>query len=265
METAIKAWINSAVFAILLIVHYFSSNLIKNTNQKELFNNYLTPINPAPFTLSIWGVIYTLIFMSLVVMILNRNRASYRNMIDDISPLFWLSSLLTIGWVVTFLSNKRLISIVFILGLTVVLTAMNRMIVRNNDNKKNFLALTFGLYNGWLLIVSIANLAAYLVEREWNKWGLSEESWGIILLSLAFILAVLMMGWLKNASFTIPAAWACYEMYQFLVSSTELKNRYFLLSLVSIIYMGFLVVGAVIQFKLNRWKWIPAPKRNIYL
>ncbi|WP_034551545.1 tryptophan-rich sensory protein [Carnobacterium funditum] len=266
MKTALKAWINILVFTILLVINYASSvGLINNITQKEMSDKYLTPITPASFTFSIWGVIYTLIFISLILMILNRNKRSYRTISDTISPLFWVSSLFNIGWVVLFLYDQILISTIFILAFTVVLTFINRIIVRNNDNKKNILAFTFGLYNGWLLIATIVNIAAYLVKINWNRGGLSQEILGIVLLSMAFIIAVGMMAWLKNAVFTLPAAWACYGIYHFLVSSTGSNSDYSLLPIVSIIYMIFLISGAIIQFKLNKWKLIPAPKRNIYL
>lgn len=266
MRTAVKAWMNMIVFAILLVINYVSSvGLINGIDQKEMSDKYLTPITPASFTFSIWGVIYTLIFISLILMLLNRNKASYHTIIDKVSPLFWLSSLLNIGWVVIFLYDKVLVSTIFIVSFTIVLAFINKIIVENNDNRKNILALTFGLYNGWLLIATIVNIAAYLVKIEWNRWGLSKEVWGIVLLSLAFVIAVIIMNWLKNAAFTIPAAWACYGIYKFLVSSAGIEEGYSLLPIVSIIYMIFLIIGSVIQFKLNKWKLIPAPKRNIYL
>lgn len=266
MKTTTKAWINMIVFVIVLAINYISSvGLINNIDQKEMSDKYLTPITPAPFTFSIWGVIYTLIFVSLILMILNRNKENYRAIIDKVSPLFWLSSLFNIGWVVIFLYDKILLSTLFIAALTVTLVMINRIIGQNNNNRKNSLALSFGLYNGWLLIATMVNLAAYLVNIDWNRWGLSKEMWGIILLSLAFILAVLMMAWLRNAAFTLPAAWACFGIYKFIVSPTGLDNMYTLLPKVALIYMSFLIMSAIIQFKLNKWKIIPATRRNIYL
>ncbi|WP_414839422.1 TspO/MBR family protein [Carnobacterium sp. TMP28] len=266
MKTAIKAWINIVVFISLLVINYFSSTgLINGTNQKEMSDKYLTSITPASFTFSIWGIIYTLIFITLILMVLNRNKSSYRSIIDKFSPLFWLSSLFNGAWIVLFLNDKIFISTIFIAALTIVLIVVNQIIVENNDNKKNMLALSFGLYNGWVLIATIINMAVYLVKIGWNRFGLSEEIWGIILLSLAFILVIRMMSKLRNASFPLSAAWGCYGIYKLLVSSNGLGSDYSLLPVVSVSYMFLLIVVAVIQFKSNNWKLIPAPKANIYL
>lgn len=266
MKTAIKAWINIVVFISLLVINYFSSaGLINGTNQKEMSDKYLTSITPASFTFSIWGIIYTLIFIALILMVLNRNKSSYRLIIDKFSPLFWLSSLFNIAWIVLFLYDKIFISTIFIAALTIVLVVINQVIVENNDNKKNMLALSFGLYNGWVLIATIINMAAYLVKSGWNRFGLSQEIWGIILLSLSFIIVVRTMAKLRNASFPLSAAWGCYGIYKLLVSSTGLGSDYSLLPVISVSYMFLLIVVAVIQFKSNKWKLIPAPKANIYL
>lgn len=265
MKTAVKTWVNAIVLIVVLAINYISSTgMINNTDQKEMSDKYLTPITPAPFTFGIWGVIYTLLFISIIILILNRNKESYKEIIDTLSPLFWLSSLFNVGWIVTFLYDKILLSTFLILALTVVLIIINRLIVKINDNRKSILSLTFGLYNGWLLIATIVNIAAYLEKIEWNRWGLSEEIWGIVLLSVALVLAVLMMILLKNAVFTLPAAWACFGIYQFLASPDGFDNLYSRLPMVSIVFMVILVVSALAQFKSNKWKVVPVPKHNFH-
>lgn len=266
MKTSAKAWINIIVYAILLVVNYVSSTgLINNTTQKEMSDKYLTPITPASFTFSIWGVIYVFIFISLILMVINRNRISYKAIIDKVSPLFWVSSLFNVGWIIIFLYDEILISTIFIVVFTLVLGGINKIIVENSDNKKNTLALSFGLYNGWVLIATIVNIAVYLVKIDWNRWGLSEEIWGITLLSLAFVITIAMMIWLKNAAFPLPAAWACFGIYQFINATNSPNGDYSLLASASIIFLVLLTIGAILQFKLNKGKIISASRHNIYL
>ena len=127
------------------------------------------------------------------------------------------------------------------------------------------MALSFGLYNGWVLIATIVNIAVYLVKIDWDRWGLSEEIWGIILLSLAFVITVTMMLWLKNAAFPLPAAWACFGIYQFITAANSPNGDYSLLATASIIFLVLLTIGAILQFKLNKGKIISASRHNIYL
>ncbi|WP_313468333.1 TspO/MBR family protein [Carnobacterium sp.] len=265
MKTASKTWVNAIVLVIVLAINYISSTgMINNTDQKEMSDKYLTPITPAPFTFGIWGVIYTLVFISIIILILNRNKESYKRTIDTLSPLFWLSSLFNVGWIITFLYDKVLVSTVLILALTVVLAVINRLIVKINDNRKNILSLTFGLYNGWLLIATIVNIAAYLEKINWKRGGLSEETWGIVLLSTALVIALLMMILLKNAAFTLPAAWACFGIYKFLTSPEGFDNLYSRLPIISIVFSVILVISALAQFRTNKWKVVPVPKHNFH-
>ncbi|MGV8983291.1 substrate-binding domain-containing protein [Clostridium sp.] len=50
---------------------------------------YPTLITPSPSTFSIWGVIYTLLIISIVVMIIKNNNSYYERAINEISFLFW--------------------------------------------------------------------------------------------------------------------------------------------------------------------------------
>ncbi|MDN6626410.1 MAG: tryptophan-rich sensory protein [Pisciglobus halotolerans] len=261
MKTATKAWINGIVLLVVLAINYISTTgIINGTNQKEMSDKYMTPITPAPFTFSIWGIIYTLLFVSIILMILNRNNHGYKRTIDRLSPLFWLSSAFNIGWIITFLYDQILISSIFIAAFTVTLIQMNRILLEVNDDRKNTLALSFGLYNGWLLIATIINIAAYLVKIDWNRFGLSEEVWGIILLAIASVLAILLMVYLKNAAFTIPAAWGSFGIYKSLVSPDGFNNMYSMLVVVAIACLIVLAISFVVQFKNNHWRIIPAPK-----
>ena len=261
MKTAVKAWINGVVLLVVLAINYISTTgIINGTNQKEMSDKYMTPITPAPFAFSIWGVIYTLLFVSIILIILNRNDHGYKRTIDKLSPLFWVSSALNIGWILTFLYDQILISTIFIAAFTGVLIQINRILLEVNDDRKNVLALSFGLYNGWLLIATILNVAAYLVKIDWNRFGLSEEIWGIILLLTASVLAILMMLYLKNAAFTIPAAWGSFGIYKSLISPEGFNNMYSTLEIVAIGCLILLVVSFVVQFKKNQWRIIPVPK-----
>ena len=261
MKTAAKAWTNGVVLLVVLAINYISTTgIINGTNQKEMSDKYMTPITPAPFAFSIWGVIYTLLFVSIILMILNRNDHGYKRTIDKLSPLFWVSSALNIGWILTFLYDQILMSTIFIAAFTGVLIQINRILLEVNDDRKNVLALSFGLYNGWLLIATILNVAAYLVKIDWNRFGLSEEIWGIILLLTASVLAILMMLYLKNAAFTIPAAWGSFGIYKSLISPEGFNNMYSTLEIVAIGCLILLVVSFVVQFKKNQWRIIPVPK-----
>ena len=71
-----------------------------------------------------------------------------------------------------------------------------------------FLWWPFVIYSGWITVASIANMAAYLTDIEWNGWGLSETYWTLIMIIIAGVIN-LVITWTRNMrEFALVAAWA---------------------------------------------------------
>lgn len=67
------AWVNLFFLIITLIVNAMGAlGYINGLSQKEISDKYLTLITPSPSTFSIWSVIYTLLIISLIVMIVKK-------------------------------------------------------------------------------------------------------------------------------------------------------------------------------------------------
>ena len=70
ISTKAKSWINLIVFLITLILNYLTAyGFINGMSQKVVSNKYNTLITPAGFAFSIWGIIYSLIGISLIYML----------------------------------------------------------------------------------------------------------------------------------------------------------------------------------------------------
>ncbi|MTD31902.1 hypothetical protein [Planomicrobium sp. YIM 101495] len=72
------AIVNLVLFLATLGVNYLgSSGFFNGQSQADISDQYLTLISPAPFTFSIWGVIYSLVLIPLVYLLIKRkNRIS---------------------------------------------------------------------------------------------------------------------------------------------------------------------------------------------
>ena len=51
-----------------------------------------------------------------------------------------------------------------------------------------FYRLPFSLYFGWITVATVANITAFLVRICWNRFGLSQELWMIIISLLAAVI-----------------------------------------------------------------------------
>jgi len=258
-----KSWINLILLAITLIINAMgASGLINNLSQKEVSDMYQTLITPAPFTFSIWSLIYSLLIVSIVVMIVKKNDNYYKDAVDKISFLFWLSCALNIIWIISFSYNLIGLSTIFILAFLIVMIMIIKQIAKIQKGKRWLLASTFGLYSGWLFIATVVNIAALLVKVGWGGFGIAKETWGsiILLISIGLILMVLIN--IKNAIFPIPIAWAYFGIYKYLVSPEGFQGEYALLKNVALIGIVILFGLSVTQFYKNNYNIMPKDNEN---
>lgn len=253
-----NAWINLVFLVLTLVVNTLGAvGIINGLSQKQISDMYVTLITPGPATFSIWSVIYSLLILSMIVMIVKKNDPYYQKAIDQISTLFRVSCLLNIAWIIAFSYVLVEISSLFILGFVITLALLGMKLLDIREGRRWLLPLSFGLYSGWLFIATVVNFAAALVKLGWNGFDLSPEVWGIIMLSVAILLLIGVLLKLRNAVFPLPVAWAYLGIYQFLKSDAGFKGAYSVLPIVALAGMAVLVVVAVIQFIRNGFSLLP--------
>ncbi len=258
MKERKKAIINILFLALTLLINTFGAiGLINGYSQKEVSDMYMTLITPSPSTFSIWGVIYTLLIMSIIVMIIKSQDVYYKNIINEISLLFKLSCIFNILWIVAFSYLQLEMSVLFIFSFLITLSLILEKLLIANSKNHWLLPLTFGMYGGWLFIATVVNIPATLVKLKWNGFGLNPEIWAGIILIIAIILVFLVTLKNKNAIFPLPIAWAYFGIYNFLKSPEGFGGKFSILQTVSIGGMIVLLVLAIYLFYKNKYKIIP--------
>jgi benzodiazapine receptor len=258
METSRKAWFNGLFLAVTLIINTLGAlGLINGLSQKEISDMFVTLITPSPSTFSIWSVIYSLLIISIIVMIVKKDDSYYKSAVNQISTLFWVSCILNIGWIVAFSYVQIELSLLFILGFVITLSLICQRLLKIQDRKRWLLPLSFGIYTGWLFIATVVNIAAMLVKLKWKGFGIAAEIWAIIILIIAILLVVAVLSKIRNAAFPLPIAWAYFGIYQFLNAPEGFKGEFGLLQNIALAGMVVLVALAVIQFYRNRLSLIP--------
>lgn len=255
-------WINLIFLIITLVVNGLgSAGFINGYSQQEVSDMYTTLITPSSSTFSIWGLIYGLLFISLIVMIVKRDKSYYQRAIDEITILFRISCILNIAWIVLFSFLLLELSVVAILGFVIVLSLLLKRLTKINDGKHFLLPLTFGIYTGWLLIATVVNISATLVKIDWNGFGISSEIWAIITLAVSIVLVFVVLMSNRNAVFPLPLAWAYFGIYQNLVAPEGFNGQYGLLQTASLVGMAILIGMAAIQLYKNQFALLPKPAK----
>lgn len=258
MDKTKKAWINGLFLVVTLVINTLGAiGLINGLSQKQVSDMYITLITPSPATFSIWGVIYSLLLISLIVMIVKQDDPYYNSAVNQITVLFRISCILNIAWIVAFSYVQIELSVLFILGFVITLSLICQKLLKIKDGKHWLLPLSFGIYTGWLFIATVVNIAAALVKLRWNGFGIAEDIWAIIILIVAFLLVIVVLSKIRNAAFPLPIAWAYFGIYQYLNAPEGFKGEFGLLQSIALAGMAVLVVLAWIQFYRNRLSLIP--------
>lgn len=263
MDKTKKAWVNALFFVATLVINTLGAlGLINGFSQKQISDMYVTLITPSPATFSIWSIIYSLLLISVIVMIVKKDDPYYESSVNQISVFFRISCILNISWIVAFSYLQIELSVLFIMGFVITLSLICMELLKFNDGKRWLLPLCFGIYTGWLFIATVVNTAAMLVKLKWNGFGVADDIWAIITLIIAILLVVVVLSKIRNAAFPLPIAWAYFGIYQFLNAPEGFKGEYSLLQNIALAGVVVLVALAVIQFYKNRLLLIPKSKNN---
>ena len=256
-----KALINGLFFTIALLVNGLgASGLINGLSQKEISDRYITLITPSPSSFSIWGVIFTLLFISMIVMIVKSNDLYYQDSIKEITILFRISCILNVLWMLTFSYLQIEISTIFIFAFLITLALICERLKKIHVKNRFLLPLTFGLYTWWLLIAAVVNIAAALVKLKWSGFGIADELWAAIILIIGVNIVFIVLRSNKNAVFPLPIAWAYWGIYKFLKAPNGFQGEFEFLQVISIIGMVILIGMVAIQLYRNNFGLFPENK-----
>ena len=66
----------------------------------------------------------------------------------------------------------------------------------------------FSVYLGWVTIATIANIAATLVSVGWDGFGLSLQTWAILVLAISLILDLAVIATRRDIAYSLVFIWA---------------------------------------------------------
>lgn len=246
-----KLALSNLVMLLLVFVFNFltGTGMINDLSQADISAMYPTKITPAGFAFSIWGVIYTLVLISILWMLYKHKESDVSEVIQSIGWWFNISSLANILWTVTFsylkLPLSTVLIVILLLALVFILMNLSKL-----DFKLNALfPLTFGLYTGWVMIATVVNIAASLVQVGWNGFNISEVMWANIILIVALAIVFFVTYRTSNAIVPLPVAWAYFAIY-----SAEA-------SMVALVGVFVLVIISAYQLYINKYSLQKSFKR----
>ncbi|MGQ9781102.1 MAG: TspO/MBR family protein, partial [Nitrososphaeria archaeon] len=187
-----------------------STKIIGGRLTAEIYDAKPTLITPAGYIFSIWGVIYILLGIFVVFQALPMKEGKiYR---ERIGWLFVFSCLLNIVWLFIWQFEYLSLSVVFMFLLlaTLISIYLRLDIERRKVTLREKLAfhLPFSVYLGWITIASIANVSTTLVSFKWDGFGLSQETWAYLIVSMALLITLLVIATMEDIAYGLVVVWA---------------------------------------------------------
>ncbi|MFC1970516.1 hypothetical protein ACFLV0_01060 [Chloroflexota bacterium] len=248
--------LNVIGFLGTIIVNGLANALpINNKATGELSDQYPNLFVPTGLTFSIWGLIYILlaIFVIYQVVVNFRKGEAGLDAFRKIGYLFFLSSILNIGWIFAWQYEIVPLSLVIMLLLLGCLLAIYIKLgvgKKGPSIKEQYLVhLPFSVYLGWITIATIANVTALLVDLNWNRFGLSEQFWAVavIVVGIAIALSVLLRR--QDIYYCLVVDWALLGiLLKRLADSVPVQ------SVVVVTIVGLVLISAGILAQLARKK-----------
>lgn len=241
----------TATFLLMVIVNALANMLpINGQTTGGVSDAYPNLFAPAGLTFAIWGLIYLLLAAyTLYQLGLFRNSSSKLEgtLLNRIGLFFSISSLANTAWIFAWHYHFISVSMLFMLVILVCLTVIAATI-KNADlppRDRLFVRLPFSVYFGWITVATIANATVLLVSLGWNRFGLPEAVWAVVMIIAGFLIASAVM--LKNRDFAygLVVIWAYLGILMKHASADGFAGQYPAVITTVIICLFFLIAAEV--------------------
>ena len=199
-----------ALIVTLIVNGLAGTTLLNGRTTAEVSDTYFTLITPAGYVFSIWGVIYILLAAFAIYQVLpsQKDKPCHK----QIGALFILSSIFNCVWLFLWQYDYITLSVVVMFALLATLISIyTRLGVGKSKaplREKLLIQTPFSVYLGWITIASIANVSAALVSLNWDGLGISAETWAVIVLALALVVALAVIFTRRDIAYSLVIIWA---------------------------------------------------------
>lgn len=211
MTIPFNALLNAAALILTLVVNGLANILpLNGQTTGEVSARFPVLFTPAPFTFSIWGLIYLLLLAFAVYQLFPAQHTAL--FLDRIGYWFALSCVLNCAWLVLWHYEQFALTFIVMLGLLgsllVIYQRLNIGRRRVTLLEKWVVNVPFSVYLGWISVATFANFAVVLSTLNLDSLGLPPLVFTLILLLIATGLAMSMMLRRNEIAYPLVIVWA---------------------------------------------------------
>eukprot|EP00448_Togula_jolla_P013184 CAMPEP_0170603762 /NCGR_PEP_ID=MMETSP0224-20130122/19078_1 /TAXON_ID=285029 /ORGANISM="Togula jolla, Strain CCCM 725" /LENGTH=280 /DNA_ID=CAMNT_0010928651 /DNA_START=102 /DNA_END=941 /DNA_ORIENTATION=+ len=154
-----RNWISLAAFVLNLVITYTSLTGLFGETNSDLSKKYQTPVTPAGWAFSIWGLIFVWEAVFAVAQMFSPFRDSPVTM--RIAPWWWSACLFQILWTIFFAQEMITASLVCMVGILVSLMglAFSTAGLKVSCLEYWLLRGPFSVHLGWIIVATAVNVS----------------------------------------------------------------------------------------------------------
>lgn len=206
MNTKILKFSTLVAYGVMVAVNYLAVALpLAGRDTGAISDSYPNLFAPAGYAFSIWGLIYTLLFI-FVIYQFRRNDV----LVGQINKVFIVNALFNASWIFAWHYDLIWLSVFIMIGILITLIRIAD-IVRVKDltfSERWFIRVPFSVYFGWITVAIIANITVFLVSVGWNRFGLPESLWTIVILLIGVLIGSWRMLYDRFIPYGLVLIWA---------------------------------------------------------
>jgi hypothetical protein len=184
---------------------------INGMNTGQVSDSFDVFFVPAGYVFSIWGLIYLLLIAFTIYQALPAQKD--HPLLKSIRGWYIIGCLVNSIWIFMWHYLQFNLTILLMAILLVSLLLIYKRLRKANAAESSagmrwFVQLPFSVYLGWITVATIANATDVLDFNNWNGFGIGGETWAIIMLAVAVLIAVWMTFSRQDAPYVAVLAWA---------------------------------------------------------
>ena len=167
-------------------------------------------ITPANYAFAIWGLIY----VGLIAYGIYQFRPAQQGdaTIQQVDGWLIVACIAQIVWVHLFTVQQfwpSVIAMLVILGSLVQAYLQLGIGKERVGRDRRWMAhIPFSVYLGWISVATVVNVASALYISQWDGWGLSADSWTVVMIVVATAIALTVVMQRADVAFTLVFIWA---------------------------------------------------------
>lgn len=204
--------LNSIAFVIMVTVNFLANVLplgIGSTG--DVSEKYPNLFTPAPVTFIVWGLIYLLLLVFVLYQWgLLDGRKNSDAIVKRIGIWFVVSCCLNTGWIFAWHFDVIWLSLLCMLGLLFSLIMITNRLNSEKVSSSGKLGscIGFEIYFGWIIAATIANVSVFLTWLNWDRFGLSEVFWMVVVLCVGAGIASVLAFVKHRRAAALAVVWA---------------------------------------------------------